>query len=99
MPTMTVAYASLRKDQLSDATPQMNVIQRVGGAIGTAVLAVVLQQASEGANSRQRRRHRVRDRLPFGARDRPAGPDPCVVLWRAEMPAGPVTEEETNRGG
>jgi MFS family permease len=50
IPTTTVAFASLRTDQLSDATPQMNVLQRVGGAIGTAVLAVVLQQASEGAH-------------------------------------------------
>ncbi|MBS1679845.1 MAG: multidrug efflux MFS transporter [Actinobacteria bacterium] len=50
LPTTTVAFASLRTDQLSDATPQMNVLQRVGGAIGTAVLAVVLQQASKGAS-------------------------------------------------
>jgi EmrB/QacA subfamily drug resistance transporter len=51
IPTTTVAFASLRTDQLSDATPQMNVLQRVGGAIGTAVLAVVLQQASKGATN------------------------------------------------
>jgi EmrB/QacA subfamily drug resistance transporter len=49
MPAMTAAFASLRPDQLSDATPQMNVLQRVGGAIGTAVLAVVLQRASANA--------------------------------------------------
>ncbi|MBS1887892.1 MAG: DHA2 family efflux MFS transporter permease subunit [Actinobacteria bacterium] len=51
IPTTTVAFAALRTDQLSDATPQMNVLQRVGGAIGTAVLAVVLQQASAGAHT------------------------------------------------
>jgi EmrB/QacA subfamily drug resistance transporter len=49
IPTTTVAFAALRTDQLSDATPQMNVLQRIGGAIGTAVLAVVLQRASAGA--------------------------------------------------
>ncbi len=49
MPAMTVAYQSLRRDQISDATPQMNVLQRVGGAIGTAILAVVLQRASVAA--------------------------------------------------
>jgi EmrB/QacA subfamily drug resistance transporter len=49
IPTTTVAFAALRTDQLSDATPQMNVLQRVGGAIGTAILAVVLQRASDGA--------------------------------------------------
>jgi MFS family permease len=43
MPSMTAAYAVLRPDQVNDATPQMNVLQRVGGSIGTAVLAVVLQ--------------------------------------------------------
>jgi EmrB/QacA subfamily drug resistance transporter len=51
IPTTTMAFASLRTDQLSDATPQMNVLQRVGGAIGTAVLAVVLQRASAGAST------------------------------------------------
>src|SRR3954470_2066587 len=43
MPSMTAAYAVLRPDQVNDATPQMNVLQPVGGSIGTAVLAVVLQ--------------------------------------------------------
>ena len=36
----------MRHDQLSDATPQLNVLMRLGGAIGTAVLAVVLQRVS-----------------------------------------------------
>jgi MFS family permease len=43
MPSMTAAYAVLRPDQINDATPQMNVLQRVGGSIGTAILAVSLQ--------------------------------------------------------
>jgi EmrB/QacA subfamily drug resistance transporter len=43
MPSMTAAYAVLRPDQINDATPQMNVLQRVGGSIGTAILTVVLQ--------------------------------------------------------
>ncbi|WP_454151171.1 DHA2 family efflux MFS transporter permease subunit [Microbacterium lacticum] len=42
LPTMTAAYQALRPEQIPDATPQLNVLQRVGGAIGTAVLAVVL---------------------------------------------------------
>jgi len=49
MPAMIVSFAALRRDQISDATPQLNVLQRVGGAIGTAILAVVLQRASEHA--------------------------------------------------
>jgi hypothetical protein len=38
----------MRPDQLSDATPQINVLMRLGGAIGTAILAVVLQRAAVG---------------------------------------------------
>jgi EmrB/QacA subfamily drug resistance transporter len=51
MPAMTAAYGALRTDQVSDATPQINVLQRVGGAVGTAVIAVVLQRAAEHAHS------------------------------------------------
>jgi EmrB/QacA subfamily drug resistance transporter len=43
MPAMTAAYATLRPHQVKDATPQLNVLQRVGGSIGTAILTVVLQ--------------------------------------------------------
>ena len=51
VPTMTAAFASLRHSELSDATPQLNVIQRVGGSIGTAILAVVLDRAITGTHS------------------------------------------------
>jgi EmrB/QacA subfamily drug resistance transporter len=43
MPAMTAAFATLEHDQINDASPQLNVIQRVGGSLGTAVVAVVLQ--------------------------------------------------------
>lgn len=42
MPAMTVALRRLRPDQISDATPQLNIAQRLGGSIGTAVFVVVL---------------------------------------------------------
>jgi EmrB/QacA subfamily drug resistance transporter len=45
MPAMAAAFAALKPSELSDATPQMNILQRLGGSIGTAVLAVVLQRA------------------------------------------------------
>ena len=51
IPAMTAAYASLNRSELPDAAPQLNVLQRVGGSIGTAVLAVVLQRALAGAIS------------------------------------------------
>jgi EmrB/QacA subfamily drug resistance transporter len=42
MPAMTAAFAVLRPDQVNHATPQLNVLQRVGGSVGTAILSVVL---------------------------------------------------------
>jgi MFS family permease len=48
MPSMTAAYAVLRRDQIADATPQLTVLQRVGGSIGTAILTVVLQGGISG---------------------------------------------------
>jgi hypothetical protein len=44
MPAMTAAFSSLSHDQISDASPQLNVVQRVGGSLGTAVITVVLQR-------------------------------------------------------
>ena len=42
MPSMAAAYASMERTAIPRATSALNVIQRVGGSIGTAVLAVVL---------------------------------------------------------
>jgi hypothetical protein len=42
IPAMTAAYQALPPGRIPDATPQLNVLQRFGGAIGTAVLTVVL---------------------------------------------------------
>ncbi|MGH2948269.1 MAG: DHA2 family efflux MFS transporter permease subunit [Solirubrobacteraceae bacterium] len=43
MPAMAAAYARLDSDQVPRATSALNAIQRVGGSIGTALVAVVLQ--------------------------------------------------------
>jgi EmrB/QacA subfamily drug resistance transporter len=42
MPTMASAYAVVRRDQVPEATSVLNTLQRVGGSMGTALLAVVL---------------------------------------------------------
>jgi EmrB/QacA subfamily drug resistance transporter len=42
-PAMTAAYRTLRPSQVNDAAPQLNIIMRVGGSIGTAILTVVLE--------------------------------------------------------
>jgi EmrB/QacA subfamily drug resistance transporter len=42
MPAMSAAYQTLQRQQLARATTALNIIQRVGGSIGTALLSVVL---------------------------------------------------------
>ncbi len=43
MPAMTAAFSVLTREQVNDASPQLTVLQRVGGSLGTAIFAVVLQ--------------------------------------------------------
>jgi EmrB/QacA subfamily drug resistance transporter len=45
MPAFVAAFVSLDRSELADAAPQLNVMMRVGGSIGVAVLAVVLGRA------------------------------------------------------
>jgi EmrB/QacA subfamily drug resistance transporter len=42
MPAMSAAYQTLARPQIARATTALNIIQRVGGSIGTAFLSVVL---------------------------------------------------------
>jgi EmrB/QacA subfamily drug resistance transporter len=43
MPAMAAAYQTLTVGQVARATTAINIVQRVGGSVGTAVLAVVLE--------------------------------------------------------
>jgi EmrB/QacA subfamily drug resistance transporter len=49
MPSMTAAFTVLRRDQVAHASPQLTVLQRVGGSIGTAIFTVVLQRGIDGS--------------------------------------------------
>ncbi len=51
MPAMTAAFSVLTKDQVNDATPQLTVLQRVGGSLGTAIIAVVLEGQTRHVHS------------------------------------------------
>lgn len=42
IPATSAAYAHVRRDDIPDATPQLNVVQRIGGATGAAVLTLAL---------------------------------------------------------
>src|SRR5919112_1349626 len=60
MPSMAAAYAALKGPEVPRATSALNVIQRVGGSLGTALLAVALQ-------------HEITAALPNGAGGSAAG--------------------------
>ncbi len=49
MPAMAAAYATISRQAIPRATTTMNVLQRVGGSIGVALLAVVLQNEIKSA--------------------------------------------------
>lgn len=91
MPAMTAAFASLRPHQLSDATPQLNVLQRIGGAIGTAVLAVVLQRAGGSSPSPGHLAHAFDQAYWWSLGIAVLSLIPCVVLMRAENPRARLT--------
>src|SRR5207248_3379267 len=45
VPSMAVAYQTAPRDSVAQATSTINVIQRIAGSVGTALLAVVLQRS------------------------------------------------------
>ncbi|MFI5697024.1 DHA2 family efflux MFS transporter permease subunit [Kribbella sp. NPDC051586] len=46
LPSITATYATLPKSQYAAATTGTRILQQIGGSLGTAVLAVILQRAS-----------------------------------------------------
>jgi EmrB/QacA subfamily drug resistance transporter len=44
MPAMAAAYRTLDRSQIPRATTSINILQRVGGSVGTALLAVILER-------------------------------------------------------
>jgi EmrB/QacA subfamily drug resistance transporter len=43
IPAMSAAYASVRREKMADATVTTNIVQRVGGSLGTALFVIILQ--------------------------------------------------------
>ncbi len=87
MPAMAAAFAALDRTELSDATPQLNVLQRVGGSIGTAVLAVVLQRGLEGAHTLSAQADAYGTAFWASAGLTALAIVPCIILVRAERRA------------
>ena len=93
MPAMAAAFASLKRSELSTATPQLNVLQRVGGSIGTAVLAVVLQRALTGVHTPSGAAHAYGTAFWASAGLSALAIIPCIILVRAERAARAVQAE------
>ena len=84
---MTAAFASLKRSELSDATPQLNVLQRIGGSIGVAILAVVLQQALVGTHTLSAMASAYGTAFWVSTLLAALAIIPCVILMRAERAA------------
>ncbi len=93
MPAMTAAFAALEHDELSHATPQLNVLQRVGGSIGVAVLAVVLQRSLAGAHTLNAAAAAFGTAFWWSAGLTALAIIPCVILLRAERAARAVKSD------
>jgi EmrB/QacA subfamily drug resistance transporter len=95
MPAMNAAFASMRPEQISDATPQINVLMRLGGAIGTSVLAVVLQRAAAANAHTSAGLASAFDTAYWWALGIAVlSLIPCLMLLRAERPAADVSGVE-----
>jgi EmrB/QacA subfamily drug resistance transporter len=96
VPAMSAAFAAMRPEQLSDATPQLNVLQRVGGAIGVAVLAVVLQRGELHAHSLGQFAHAFDSAYWWSLGISLLALIPCLVLLFAENPRAKLGRAAAN---
>ncbi len=87
MPAMAAAFASLDRSELGHATPQLNVLQRAGGSIGTAVLAVILQRALQGQHTLAGQASAYGTAFWASAGISALAIVPCLILIRAERRA------------
>ena len=51
IPVLTVAYVDLRKDQMPQASAITRIVQQLGAAFGTALVAVILTTATTGTDA------------------------------------------------
>jgi EmrB/QacA subfamily drug resistance transporter len=93
MPAMSAAFSAMRPEQISDATPQITVLQRTGGAIGTAILAVVLQRAGAHAHSPAELAGAFDSAYWWALGIAALSLIPCLMLLRAENPRAKPAHE------
>jgi EmrB/QacA subfamily drug resistance transporter len=95
MPAMTAAFASLEKSELPDASPQLNVVQRTGGSLGVAILAVVLQRALAGSHGLGAMASAFGTAFWAATALTAIAIIPCIILFRAERAARQAQPEVT----
>ena len=88
-PATAAAYAVLDTSQVPRATAALNTLRQIGGSIGTALLAVVLQHESAAALSSAGGRTGLLAPLPAGERARISAPVADAFantfMWAAVM--------------
>jgi len=87
MPAMTAAFATLDRSEVSHATPQLNVLNRIGGSIGTTILAVVLAGGLRHAHTESAAAQAYGTAFWWSVALALVAIVPCVVLMRAESNA------------
>ena len=93
MPAMTAAFAALDRSEVSHATPQLNVLNRVGGSLGTTVLAVVLATGLRHAHTEAAAAQAYGTAFWWSVGMALAAVVPCIVLMRAESSARKAARE------
>jgi EmrB/QacA subfamily drug resistance transporter len=105
MPAFIAAFAALERSELPDAAPQLTVLMRVGGSIGTAVLAVVLQRTLASAHrplTLAAAAGAYGTAFWWGVAIIAVAVIPCIILLRAERKARRVAaaaSDAESRGG
>jgi MFS family permease len=95
MPAMTAAYRALTPSQINDATPQLNVIQRIGGSIGTAILTVILQgRLTHAGSSLTGQAHAFDTSFAWVLGVTVVASLPTILLWRIERSIASSDEVE-----
>ena len=84
MPAFAAAYTTLSRAEISHATPQLNTLQRLGGSLGIALLAVVLQRALVGKHTLAAQADAYGTAFWASVLLTAAAIIPCVILWRTE---------------
>jgi EmrB/QacA subfamily drug resistance transporter len=98
---VSAGYATLERSQVPRATPIIDVLQRIGGAFGVALLTLALQSGLDGATGPAAQADAFSDAFTWGLIGFAAAAVPAVLLLREERrarrraAAAAVPEEET----